>query len=60
MKDTVTSNPGEDLIIIVLKHPVHLWEVVSNQLVLERAADLELETLLGSGGELWIHSIWLT
>lgn len=52
MEDGVAGNSCEDALEVVLQETVHLWKVLPHKLILERAMDVQLETLLGSGGEL--------
>ena len=52
MQNRITGDSSEDALEIVLKKSVHLREVLLNQLVLEGAMDMQLQTLLGPGGEL--------
>ena len=51
MKDTVSGDPGENLLVIVLEHPVHAWELVLAKHILESKVQVQLKTLLSSGGE---------
>lgn len=51
VQDTISGNPGENLLIIILEHSVHAWEFVLSKNVLESKMQVQLKALLGSGGE---------
>ena len=48
VQDTVSCDPGINRLIVILKKPINLTQVLLFQVVLESEVDVQLESLLGS------------
>ena len=51
MKNTVSGNPGENLLVIILEQSIHWRKLLSTKDVLEGEMQVQLKALLGSGGK---------